>query len=85
MVPAGEEGKQEEIHGASEQYICSLISSFNAKGWKYDSVISSGLRKRINCEPVSGKETKARHSSKTKRLKERMARISACQSWRTIP
>jgi len=66
--------------GASEQYMCRLMPSFKANGWKWDSVLSSSFRNLMYSEDFFCDSKRAWHSSNRKRLKDRIARTSACQS-----
>jgi hypothetical protein len=65
--------------GASEQYMWIEVSGDSVKGCD-----SSGVFK-IQGEGGKGGVEIRRHWSRRKRLKERMARVSACQSWRMVP
>lgn len=71
--------------GTSEQYMWIWRSSLRAKGWGSEGVRSSIERSRRKAEGGWGGERMARSSSRRKRLKARMARTSACQSWRALP
>lgn len=65
--------------------MCSFTSSLMVKGWRLLGVISSALRLLIYFEDCSLDNANLRHSSSKKRLIERRATTSACQSWRTVP
>lgn len=65
--------------------MCSLTSSLIVKGRKSIGVISSALLLLTYFEDSSLDRAILRHSSSKKRLIERRATTSACQSWRTVP
>ena len=85
--------RKSDLQGASEQYMCRVRSSRQAKGWAFqeeESVLEKDnssswvlRRRKSDCAVLSW--ARRRHSSRTKRLKERRARTSACQSWRATP
>lgn len=64
--------------------MCSFTSSLIVKGWKLLRVISSALL-LLTYFDCSLDNAILRHSSSKKRLIERRATTSACQSWRTVP
>jgi hypothetical protein len=72
-------------HGASEQYMKMLTSSLIVKGWNSVFVRSSCDLGRMYWAGWWGEVRLRRHWSSRKRLRARRARISACQSWRTLP
>lgn len=71
--------------GASEEYMKIFTPSLMAKGWKLDVDRSSPSRLLRMLECILSSSSKFEHSWRRKKLKARIATISACQSCRVVP